>query len=313
MNAPHHRFSFRSTSELVEIVKRFGIHWQVAQISKGPLQGTISLQRRSDIAVLQLSTNQIITVLGARPRSTTCIAYERTNHLSDHSIRGEAVSPFSLHGFTPSITESFFKISAGAEMTIVMMGLERFLQLIALDPASRLRQTIDNSNTLTVLPEQFHQLMRLLDPNRELPHPDLLDALLLECFSRDAHFQNQGVTLSTRAALMRDLLAWGFENRDTPISLDQISGTLFASRSSIVQSCREIFGVGPTTLLKQIRLHEVHRALNNPLEMPLLNERPGVGAIAGLHGFTSRNHFARDYRAMFGEAPSSTLQRAMAA
>ena len=47
--------------------------------------------------------------------------------------------------------------------------------------------------------------------------------------------------------------------------------------------------------------------------MSLLNERPGVGVIAELHGFTSRNHFARDYQAMFGEAPRSTLQRALAA
>ena len=47
---PQQRFSFRSAGELVDIVKRFGIHWQVAQISRGPLLGTVSLQRRSDIA-----------------------------------------------------------------------------------------------------------------------------------------------------------------------------------------------------------------------------------------------------------------------
>ena len=59
---PQQRFSFRSTGELVDIVKRFGIHWQVAQISRRPLLGSVSLQRRNDFAVLQLSTNQIITV-----------------------------------------------------------------------------------------------------------------------------------------------------------------------------------------------------------------------------------------------------------
>ena len=310
---PQHRFSFRSTGELVEIVRHFGIHWQVAQISKGPLRGTISLQRRSDIAVLQLSTNQTITVLGARPSSITCIGLERTNNLSDHRVRGETISPFSIHGLTPSITECFFQISAGAEMTTVMMSQKRYLQLIELDPASRLRDTIDRSNTLTVQPELFQQLINLLDPNREPPHPDLLNALLVECFSRDAHVQHQGVTLSSRAALMRDLLAWGLDNPDTPISLDRLTRTLFASRSSIVHACRETFGIGPTTLLKQIRLHEVHRALNHPLQMSLLNERPGVGVIAELHGFTSRNHFARDYQAMFGETPRSTLQRALAA
>ena len=310
---PQQRFSFRSTGELVDIVKRFGINWQVAQISRGPLLGSVSLQRRNDIAVLQLSTNQIITVLGARPSSITCIGLERTNQLSDHHVRGETISPFSIHGVTPSITECFFQISAGAEMTTVMMRPKRFLRLIELDPASRLRDTIDRSNTLTVQPKQFQRLTTLLDPNQEPPDPDLLDAQLLECFSCDAHFQNHGVTLSTRAALMRDLLAWGLDNPDTPISLDQLTLTLFASRSSIVQACRETFGVGPTTLLKQIRLHEVHQILSDPSLRTQLNGQTSVGSIARLHGFNSANHFARDYRLMFGELPRNTLQRARAA
>ncbi len=135
----------------------------------------------------------------------------------------------------------------------------------------------------------------------------------MECFSRDAHFQSQGVTLSTRAALMRDLLAWGLEHSDTPISLDQLTSTLFASRSSIIQACRETFGVGPTTLLKQIRLHEVHQTLRDPRRRTHLNGQASVGIIAGLHGFKSPNHFARDYRLMFGELPRKTLQRARAA
>ena len=310
---PQHRFSFRSTGELVDTVKRFGIHWQVAQISKGPLQGRVSLQRRSDIAVLQLSTNQIITILGARPSSITCIALERTAQLSDHFIRGEAVAPLSVHGFAPTITESFFQISAGGQMTIVMMETARFLKLIALDPASRLRDTINSSNTLTLLPEQFEQLINLLDPTQAPPHPDLLDALLVECFSHDANFQSQGLSLPTRAALIRDCLEWGFNNRGTPINLDQLSRTLFASRSSIIQACQETFGVGPMTVLKQIRLHEVHRALNDPLAIPQLNTLPSVGAIARLYGFKSHNHFSRDYSEMFDELPSATLKSALAA
>ena len=310
---PQHRFSFRSTSELVEIVRQFGIHWQVAQISRGPLLGSISLKRRNDIAVLQLSTNQIITVLGARPSSVTCIGLERTNQLSDHRVRGETISPFSIHGVTPGITECFFQISAGAEMTTVMMSLQRFLRLIELDPASRLRDTIDRSNTLNLQPEQFQHLLTLLDPNLEPPHPDLLDALLLECFSRDVHVPNQDVTLSHRAGLMRDLLTWGFDNPNTPISLDQLTRTLFASRSSIVQACRETFGIGPTTLLKQIRLHEVHGLLSDPSRRSQLNAKNSVGTIAELHGFKSPNHFARDYRLMFGELPRNTLKRTRAA
>ena len=33
-----------------------------------------------------------------------------------------------------------------------------------------------------------------------------------------------------------------------------------------------------------------------------------VQSIAAYYGFASRNHFARDYRQLFGESPSATLQ-----
>ena len=307
--SPQHRFSFRSTGELVEIVRQFGIHWQVAQISRGPLLGSISLKRRNDIAVLQLSTNQIITVLGARPSSITCIGLERTSHLSDHRVRGETISPFSIHGVTPSITESFFQISAGAEMT-------RDDEPEAIPRADRAgpRQppaAIDRSNTLTVAPEQFQHLMTLLDHNQN--HHTRI-CWMRCCWSASAAMllSKPGRHAVHRAALMRDLLAWGLDNPDAPISLDQLTH-LFASRSSIVQACRETFGVGPTTLLKQIRLHEVHQVLSDPSRRSHLNGQTSVGIIAGLHGFKSPNHFARDYRLMFGELPRKTLQRTHAA
>ena len=67
------------------------------------------------------------------------------------------------------------------------------------------------------------------------------------------------------------------------------------------------------TVLKQIRLHEVHRALNDPLAIPQLNTLPSVGAIAGLYGFKSHNHFSRDYSEMFDELPSATLKSALSA
>ena len=90
---------------------------------------------------------------------------------------------------------------------------------------------------------------------------------------------------------MKDLIAWGFDNNRQSISLDDLSATIFASRSSIVHHCRQTFGTGPMVLLKQIRLGQVQE-------------------IANHYGFQSRNHFARDYRSQFGESPSATLQRA---
>ena len=61
-------------------------------------------------------------------------------------------------------------------------------------------------------------------------------------------------------------------------------------------------------LLKQIRLGQVQSLLMNPQKREAMGFST-VKAVATHFGFSSRNHFARDYRQLFGEAPSATLQR----
>ena len=66
--------------------------------------------------------------------------------------------------------------------------------------------------------------------------------------------------------------------------------------------------MGPMTVLKQIRLGQVQAMLMNPQQREAM-KCTTVQAVATHFGFSSRNHFARDYRQLFGEAPSATLQR----
>ena len=106
---------------------------------------------------------------------------------------------------------------------------------------------------------------------------------------------------------MKDLIRWGQTNPTQAISLEDLSATIFASRSAIVSSCRSMFGIGPMALLKRIRLGQVQDTLRNPKMRHAIGCRT-VQQVAAHYGFQSRNHFARDYRQMFGEAPSATLQ-----
>ena len=71
-------------------------------------------------------------------------------------------------------------------------------------------------------------------------------------------------------------------------------------------SCREIFGYGPSALMRRIRLQQVRNALANPdLRRRLYCHTIQQGAVH--FGFVSRNHFASAYREMFGEVPRTTL------
>ena len=80
----------------------------------------------------------------------------------------------------------------------------------------------------------------------------------------------------------------GFKNTGQAITLDDLSTTIFASRSSIVHHCRQSFGTGPMALLKQIRLSQVHHALSSPEVQQTIGSST-VHEIACHYGFQSRN------------------------
>ena len=194
-----------------------------------------------------------------------------------------------------------------------MIPVQRILDLIALDPSTTLQEVIDTSNVVTFQPGHFQTLKTFLLSSdiHGYAARDTLDALLIECFMRPDNISTAGIQLSNRAELMQDLLNYGFSNPSEAISLEALSKTLLKSPSSITKASREQFGVSPMQLLKQIRLQQVQNLLMDHDRQHQLGTR-SVSSIAQQFGFTAPNHFARDYKIMFGEGPSQTLSRVAA-
>jgi len=90
-------------------------------------------------------------------------------------------------------------------------------------------------------------------------------------------------------------------NWDRPIDMLQLVKITGASVRSIYQAFARTRGYSPKTFLKQTRLKQARARLQSG--------DPGISvtAIALSCGFHNLGHFARDYRALFGELPSETL------
>ena len=87
-----------------------------------------------------------------------------------------------------------------------------------------------------------------------------------------------------------------------PVYTEQLCATLGVSARCLYDAFRAALGVSPHAHLKSRRLMLVRRALSRRQEGPDL-----VKSVALGHGFWHLGHFARDYRALFGELPSQTL------
>jgi AraC-like DNA-binding protein len=90
-----------------------------------------------------------------------------------------------------------------------------------------------------------------------------------------------------------------------PVSIAQLSAIAGVSERSLRNAFYHVYTIGPKRYLKLWQLHQVHHALQSDGRADAT-----VTDVATLHGFYELGRFAGEYKALFGEAPSHTLQRA---
>lgn len=89
-----------------------------------------------------------------------------------------------------------------------------------------------------------------------------------------------------------------------PLAISQLATITGVSARSIFYGFAQSRGYSPKAYLKQVRLKNARERFSTP------NSHTSVTAVALECGFQNLGHFAREYRAMFGELPSDTLATA---
>ena len=92
-------------------------------------------------------------------------------------------------------------------------------------------------------------------------------------------------------------------NWDKPIDIEAMVAVAKVSARSLFRQFRRDRGYSPADFAKQIRLRRAREMLEHS------SDGASVIQVALKCGFQNPGHFARDYRSLFGELPSETLQR----
>jgi AraC-like DNA-binding protein len=93
-------------------------------------------------------------------------------------------------------------------------------------------------------------------------------------------------------------------NPNTPLYLPEICAAVGAAERTLRAACEQHLGMGPIRYLALRRMHLVHRAL-----LRAARSATTVTRIATDYGFWELGRFSVNYRTLFGETPSATLQR----
>jgi AraC-like DNA-binding protein len=126
---------------------------------------------------------------------------------------------------------------------------------------------------------------------------------LIKCLRRNPP-HGRGANAAARSLVVRRAEQFFRCHVGEPVSIAQLSTIAGVSERSLRNAFYHVCTTSPKRYLKLWQLHEVRRALRGVERPPL-----SVTDVATLHGFFELGRFAGEYKALFGEAPSQTLQR----
>jgi AraC-like DNA-binding protein len=128
---------------------------------------------------------------------------------------------------------------------------------------------------------------------------------LVECLSAGSAHETVPATLRHQDIVVRFegvLEARPHQN----LSMAEICAALGVSDRTLRSVCGEHLGISPTRYLRLRRMSLVHRAFWRGA-----SDAASVSEVARRYGFRHLGRFAADYRDLFGELPSASLQRSL--
>ena len=149
--------------------------------------------------------------------------------------------------------------------------------------------------------KQFQKFARVDAPNSGAYDRMIEDILLSASAALSPARKEVKTKARRRYKLARKAREYMRERQSDPPSIAEICSFLNTSERTLHYAFSDLFGISPMRFLKTQRL----LAANQVLKRAPVGVR--VSEIALRFGFWELGRFARDYRAMFGELPSTTL------
>jgi AraC-like DNA-binding protein len=286
------------------------------QIGPGVFRSAVKQVAVEGVQVFQEAANVRVVQRGALPAGYTTFGL---------ALGGSA--PFSFRG--ARLDQDAMVITAGAKEFMLHSPADMSLVGVAIDPGV-LRMVADAAG-IDVEDDLFYRDVidipraagmrvgrRLVETmERVLAQPALLGNAqaerrfahdvaegILDLITYHVPGQSNRLTHACQSEIVRRSHELVLASPEEPVSIFDLCSALRVSRRTIQNSFQSIAQTNPANYLRSVRLAQVRRLLlaSRQSDVP-------VSEAAACWGFTHLGHFARDYKAQFGELPSQTARR----
>jgi len=277
------------------------------------MRGKIRASHHPEALAIEIQSNQGLLVTGNANPNVINIALERGPHLYLNRVQGHALPENAISGFNSQKKEIYYSVSPGSRLCAGFLKKKAVIDIadhlygefalgrLASNNISRIERW-----RFTLLSNSILNRLNTIDGRNPIPSitTDLATSFV------DALCCHQGVEFDAEKPmpnrdLVRDFVKHSLEKgTKEPITIDQLTDTLFTSKSVLSSAIKKSTGLTPLTFLRNVRLEQVRTELIKG------DPKTSVIEVAHRYGFPSRGHFSRYYREQFGELPRDTLSKA---
>lgn len=303
----------------VDGFKEFFIHRksEMIQLTSGSFEAEVLSIQVDDIYLLYNQVNQGVQFLDDSPLNShigfSIIWSENEKEYS--SFRHRIEPQRTLFGFNGRGTD--FISSHGGTLTSIYIPVQTFHAYADQLQRHDLDDNFLSKNHVNLLPTRMQEIKDYLKqliwlavhkPNLlQKPHIEKLVAddfipLLISNIPTKLNSKSF-LKPSRRSKLIAQAEKEMLAHLDKPLTLKQLAQNLVSSSSALSYGFQDLFGISPMRYLKVRRLNVVRQHLK--AREP---ENCTVAILANQFGFCNLSHFSKDYKTMFGELPSKTLQ-----
>ncbi|NJL49079.1 MAG: helix-turn-helix domain-containing protein [Leptolyngbyaceae cyanobacterium SM2_5_2] len=292
-----------------------GINPQLTQLSRGSFQGQLTTIGISPgLHITRIQINQAVQAIGDKPPESLMFALPLQPPAPPTYAHDIPLNPQVIFGFDARRPVRLVLPPTGYHHGHIAVSKALFQHYAAMANRYDLDEAFLARNIITPAGARFNPLRNYvqqlfhfsLAPSALLPHlrADLVEQDLLPLLINALPHPDEATSPRPyrRAEIITAAQTYMVANLHRPITLADICQAASASERSLQYGFQDLFGMGPMAFLKVQRLHGIRRVLKtaNPTQQT-------ISHIARDWGFFSMGHFARDYKALFGETPSQTL------
>ncbi|CAM3231219.1 AraC family transcriptional regulator [Pseudomonas floridensis] len=288
--------------------------WQVRydQLTPGGFEGELTEFRSDWLQLVRDRSNQALTKSGAAWKGAIVVALPLSANgpafCAGHTL--EAPSIIVAHG------EHLPELSTPMQLDAVGIAIEEGALAHALEcQGSRFKITdlpkCYRLADLTVKTRFAALFDTLLNGEQacveKLEHDSIRrgirDAVMLQVLELVSPDQAPPLNPTARKRVVDRAREYALAHLDEPLSILDLCNQIGTSRRKLQYCFQETLGINPVAYLRTLRLNAVRRELR---ESDRIEQ---VQAVAARWGFWHLSRFSSDYRTLFGETPSQTLQR----